>query len=764
MMTEQLIDVRIDRTARSLTSRDFVYVLFRHKWKMLFFFTAVVCLVTMVTICSSAIYESEAKLLLKIGRESVSLAPTASTGPVMHVSQSRLSEINSEIEILRSRDLIEQVIDSIGCDQLLMKSQSTDGDSAMGQWVQHVKSILRWPKTVLKQIVVADQLSERQQVLLGVLDNLYVGSNKDSNIIKVSYTAESPEMAQRVVSELIRLSLEKHIAAHCTSGSYQFFVEQTEHLKNKLVTSEEKLKALKNKAGITSITQQQMIMLERIRLLEVEKDSTDSSLASSTAKVQSLEEALARIPEIVVLEETTGYPSSGADAMREELFRLQIEEQKLLKNFSEDSRSIESIRQEIVHAEELLKKEPDRTQITKGLNRSYEKLSLALLTEKVDQVAFKKKLSTLYQQIEAAQQRLVPLNDAEMGIAVLMREISMNEANWRKYSENLEQARIDDAMESQRISNISIIQKATFPIKSVRPRKLLNLGMGFFFGVFGALLLGIVSELMDHTVKSPYDIEEKLNMTSLGYIPRLQFFQLNGNSAIKLKAKSRRLGLPKKDSNTTALVGLPDKPQNNYLDLKERFLQGLNGSVVGGYVIGVTSYNRREGVSTVAANLAKALANKSAGKVLVMDANTANPSLHKILGVGMSPGLTDILKTGSAKNAVKQINNIQVIPAGLDEESLTDGIMWKRFKSLLEESKKRYDFTVIDIPALSQSAFASKITTRCDGVIMVIESERLRWEVAQDCRKQLAARNVKIIGAVLNKRRFYIPNWIYRAI
>ena len=70
----------------------------------------------------------------------------------------------------------------------------------------------------------------------------------------------------------------------------------------------------------------------------------------------------------------------------------------------------------------------------------------------------------------------------------------------------------------------------------------------------------------------------------------------------------------------------------------------------------------------------------------------------------------------------------------------------------------------MDIPALSQGAFASKITAQCDGVIMVIESERLRSEVAQDCRKQLAARNVKTIGAVLNKRRFYIPNWIYKAI
>lgn len=763
-MTEQTADIRTENPAPSLTIRDFVYVLFRHKWKMFFFFASVVFLVTVFTLVSSEIYRSEAKLLLKVGRESVTLDPTASTGPIMHVSQSRLSEINSEIEILRGRDLIEQVIDTVGAEQLLMKSETSGGSSGSGQWLEPIKSLLRLPKDALKQMGMSEQLSDREKVLLGIYNNLYIGSDKDSNIIKVSYNAKSPEIAQRVVSELINLSLEKHIAAHRTPGSYEFFVEQTEHLKNKLKASEESLKALKNKVGITSIERQQTILLERIQSLETTKDTTESSLASSTAKVKSLEQAIAQIPETAVIQETTGYPSSGADAMREELFRLQIEEQKLLKNFSEDSRSVEAVRQEIARAEELLKQEQDRTQITKGLNRSYEELNLALLTEKAEQVALQERLSSLNQQLEDTRKELAPLNEAEMEIAALMRDISTQEANLRKYSENLEQARIDDAMESQRISNISVIQEATLPIKSVRPRKLLNLGLGFFLGVFGAILLAIISELTDHTIKSPLDIEEKLQLKSLGYIPRLRSFQLNGKPVVKVNTHHKQSRSSKKKGAITTLVGLPAKPQNSYIDLKERLFQSLNGSVVGGYVIGVTSYKRREGVSTVAANLSKAIGNRQAGKVIVIDANTAYPSLHKMLGVGLSPGLTDVIRTRSAKDVLKQTYNIGVIPAGQDEECLTDEIMWERFKNLLSECKKRYAVTIIDIPSLEQGTIASKISTACDGLIMVIESEKLRLEVARNWCKQLDARNVKTIGAVLNKRRFYIPKWIYKAL
>ena len=571
-------------------------------------------------------------------------------------------------------------------------------------------------------------------------------------------------MAQRVVSELIHLSLEKHIAAHRTPGSYAFFVDQTEQLKSKLENSQNQLKALKNEMGIASIERQQTILLERIQSLETEKDTTESSLASSTAKVKSLEDAIAQIPQTMVLEETTGYPNPGVDVMREELFKLQIEEEKLLKNFSEDSRSVESIRREIARAEELLEKETDRSQIKKGLNRSYEELKLAMLTEKAELAALEERLNSLNQQIKTIHQKLDPLNEAEMEIAALTRDISTHEANLLKYSENLEQARIDDAMENQRISNISVVQKATFPIQSIRPRILLNLGLGFFLGIFGALLLAVISELMDRTVKSPVDIEEKLQLRHLGYIPRLRSSQLNGCSSVNVKNGSKQPRFLKKKNAATPLLGLPAKPQENYINLKERLFQSLNGSVVGGYVIGVTSHHRGEGVSTVAANLAKVIDNRKLGKVLVIDANIANPSIHKMTGVGLSPGLTDILRTRSAKNAFKKVHGLSVIPAGQGQRCLSEDLMWERFKNLLSECKKRFAFTIVDIPPVGQSVEGFKITRVCDGVVMVIESEQVRLEVAQNCCKQFASGDVKTIGAVLNKRRFYIPKWIYKAL
>src|SRR4030067_3522912 len=86
--------------------RDVYYILFRHKLKVILFFIAVIVTVTLGTFLASEIYRSDAKLLVRLGRESVSLDPTATTGPVISVGQQRENEIKSELEILNSKELV----------------------------------------------------------------------------------------------------------------------------------------------------------------------------------------------------------------------------------------------------------------------------------------------------------------------------------------------------------------------------------------------------------------------------------------------------------------------------------------------------------------------------------------------------------------------------------------------------------------------------------------------------------------------------------
>jgi capsular polysaccharide biosynthesis protein len=97
--------------------------------------------------------------------------------------------------------------------------------------------------------------------------------------------------------------------------------------------------------------------------------------------------------------------------------------------------------------------------------------------------------------------------------------MSIQEVNYRRYYEKLEQARIDQALEIGKISNVSIVQPATFPMNPVKPNKKRNLAMGLFLGLFGGIGLAFFFEYMDHTLRRPQDIEERLQLPTLAALP-----------------------------------------------------------------------------------------------------------------------------------------------------------------------------------------------------------------------------------------------------
>jgi len=78
--------------------------------------------------------------------------------------------------------------------------------------------------------------------------------------------------------------------------------------------------------------------------------------------------------------------------------------------------------------------------------------------------------------------------------------------------------------------------------------------------------------------------------------------------------------------------------------------------------------------------------------------------------------------------------------------------------------KKDYRHVVLDMPAMKEARLAARLASLCDGVVLVIEAERLRWEVLLEAKAQLLKWNANTLGVVLNKRRFPIPEWLYRTL
>ncbi|HZZ72129.1 MAG TPA: GumC family protein [Pirellulales bacterium] len=510
-----------------VTLRDVFRVLFRHKKKGLLFFFVVTAGVTAFTLLSRKTYRSEAKLFVRLGRENVTVDPTATAGQanVAAVPQARETEISSVLEILESRSIIEEVVDHLTPAVVLEKLQSPAGsappasDGDTGSLAGWSGKLTEW----LEKFNLVDPLSEREQAILQLTKLTQVGVIKKSNLISVSCESHAPETAQSIVDALISACQEQYIKAHRAPGSYEFLSQQAEQLKADLNQAEVRLRDAKTKSGVSSLVDQRTILVQRLGKLEDESLFVAASLSAAEAQIAEMRRGAADVPAELTTAKTTGLPNVAADTMRGQLYTLQVREKELASKYHDEHPELIAIRQEIKEATSILNaQEPQRVQETKGPNHVHEVVQAALLAQEPVVRSLRAKADTLQSQIAEAKATLKSLNENEVLIARMQRDLDLADIKYRKYSDNVEQARLDDALENQRISNLSVVQPPSFDPKPVRPKKLITIALGAFVAFLGAIGLCLFCEFCDHSVKSTEELERHLEIPTLTAIPRMK--------------------------------------------------------------------------------------------------------------------------------------------------------------------------------------------------------------------------------------------------
>ncbi len=199
--------------------------------------------------------------------------------------------------------------------------------------------------------------------------------------------------------------------------------------------------------------------------------------------------------------------------------------------------------------------------------------------------------------------------------------------------------------------------------------------------------------------------------------------------------------------------------------------------------LGVTSCCSKEGVSTVAAHLAATAASWSEYQVLLVDANPFRPSVHQIFGVDLTPGLADFLSDDSQLTRALQVARVADAFA-LDDEHLANSLQCSPVENLsifaagkplgnpawvydsadicgvVEILENRFDLVVFDMPAVGAAGSMTRLAGLLDGVLLVVEADRVSSSVARQTSNVLSKSNVHLLGAVLNKRRGRSPTWV----
>lgn len=494
--------------------RTIVETLFRHRWKVILIPLFAIAAAAIVIMFFPRTYHSEAILFLQVGRESVGIDPTAATGKTIALQQTgRDDEVKSAIDVLTSRGVLGKTVDRLTPELVLGESQefATEPNlfgQVMGATVGQVAG-------ALKSI---DPISKREEAIMELEKALLVETERGSTAIEVEIEADSPHLAQKILSELIDVYSEEHARVHRNQSSQAFFLDQRESLRKQLDAATLAVREAKDEMGIASISGRRSTLEAQVQSIEGEKFGTEQALSGAQARAADLREQLDDLPERVATSRTTK-PNEGADLLNQEFYSLQVLKAELASRYSDAHPRVIAVSRQLEDAKKVLdEQQNERHETVDDINPIHQQLSLELREQQTAIAGHESRLETLNEQLQLVLQDLKTINANELRIQELEREVTLREREFYQYAENLEQARIDQALEDQRISNISISQEPLLLEKPVSPSKSLVLLASLFMATAGTGAVVVASERLNNRLHSEGELAELTGVPVLATI------------------------------------------------------------------------------------------------------------------------------------------------------------------------------------------------------------------------------------------------------
>lgn len=183
-----------------------------------------------------------------------------------------------------------------------------------------------------------------------------------------------------------------------------------------------------------------------------------------------------------------------------------------------------------------------------------------------------------------------------------------------------------------------------------------------------------------------------------------------------------------------------------------------------GSVILFVSSAHGEGTSTVARELAILLVRDSNTHAVLVDANLRTPSQHTAFGLERAGGLSEMVLRGLAPEEVVRNGGSAPVPlvtCGRPASHPAEILSAAGLRIALQALRARYDWVIVDGPPATVYSDAGMLAPLVDGVVLIVEAEKTRWEVAEQAKRTLDESGAQVLGAVLSRRQFHIPERLY---
>lgn len=685
--------------------RRYWRIFYKHRYLILAIVAGCLALALMISLVTQRQYTAVTRI--QVAREAAKVVDMEQVGDEQSGGPG-LEFYQTQYALLKSRSLSEAVARDLG----LMNNPLflADFDSSQAEEVDS-----RPIETRMKQATSI------------INENTVITPVRGSSIVDVEYEAPDPAVAAKVANSIAENFIETNLSRRFDAAAYarEFLQSRLNQVRVKLEQSERKAVQYAQQQGLIKIragsadnpTEQSLVandlaelstQLTLARAQRVQAEAQYRSGASGTMAAQSLS-------------------STTVNELRRQRADLLGQLSKLQSDFGPEYPAVVALRSQISELDRQIASEQSRvnSSVAQDLGGRFQQ---ALAAER-----------SLQARVEALKSELLGEQGRSIQFNILQRDVDTNRALYEALLQRFKEVGIAGGVGT---NNVSIVDRALPPTRPSSPNIPLNLALGLMLGLLIGGGIALVLEQLSESVILPAEFQSKLRIPLLGTTPTTTAPLLHK----LLTAKT----LPASNVRSDLV--------NSQSELAEAYFSVLTAvqfSTTEGAprTMAVTSSQEREGKSTTAMALARGLASVGT-RVLLIDADMRNPSLHNALGIPRGKGLSNVLAAHASLEEVitgTEIPGLSVITSGPIPPNPAELLAGDRFTRTLKAASDLFDHVIIDSPPVLGLADAPLIARAAEGTVFVIEAGRTRSSQARHALDRLAGVQAHILGAVLTK-------------
>jgi uncharacterized protein involved in exopolysaccharide biosynthesis len=489
--------------------RPFVESAFRHRWLWLIVVLSVIAMTFAYTLLTPKQYQSEMNILVQNARGNYLITPERTTGSVM-VNEVTEEQINSEIEVLRSRSLANVVVDP------KWNEQST-------------------------HTLTPEQLKTQDKAVEEFNKHLTISLVRKSNVIQVTYAAGDPQTANLMLTRLLDAFLSKHKEIGHPAGTSQFFATEAARYKKELDDAQQQLASYQQQQQIVSLPDTEQTIDHQVTDAQNELRSTDAQISEVSDRLAMQTHQLRSIPTRQNTQERTIPNDYSVERLNTLLAELQNKRTSLLTKFTPQDRLMQEIDEQIANTKTALKNAQQMTsqEHSSDVNPVWEQVTTSIVQNQAERQALKARRNELATQVKQLQNNLSNVEGSTVAYTTLRQKVTELENNYQLYAQKRDEAQMAYAMDSDKLLNVAVAQAPTFSITPFRPKPVVDLLLGSFTALFLASFMVFFAEMGRPTIATPRELDILSRYPLLATVP----FERHHGEYSERRPKSERLSI-----------------------------------------------------------------------------------------------------------------------------------------------------------------------------------------------------------------------------